>query len=243
MKHFLNALMIALFSVGLLNFPAEAHASVPSKGFETISLGSVVLQESETRTLPLGSLHYVRNLVISAEGFWNDSTIEVMVNGIVKGTIYAPGNDPSYVVTIGETTNSIQFRHRSGGAMHIRDVLATVSEATGHPTHEESFHGSGDDMRVLAKRALKAVAALKDFTSTSDELTYLYPVKEQAGLVLINTEGHGEHSQRAIDAIRMLETQIDHSHAYLESLMQNEDAFDWVVELLSIRETIDDLID
>jgi hypothetical protein len=41
----------------------------------------------------------------------------------------------------------------------------------------------------------------------------------------------------------MLETQIDHSHAYLESLMQNEDAFDWVVELLSIRETIDDLID
>jgi hypothetical protein len=41
-------------------------------------------------------------LIVQAQGISSDSVIEVMVNGQVKGTIYAPGRDPSYVVTIGD---------------------------------------------------------------------------------------------------------------------------------------------
>ena len=73
-----------------------------------------------------------RNYSFQAEGYYGDSTFEVVVNGDTKGTVRVPGRDPSYVVTVGEVTSSIQFRQTAGGNAHIRSVLA-VESAYGLP--------------------------------------------------------------------------------------------------------------
>lgn len=59
---------------------------------------------------------YVKKIYISAEGVRNDAYFDVMVNGDIKGTIYVPGRDPSYVVTVESYTDTLLLRSLSGKA-------------------------------------------------------------------------------------------------------------------------------
>ena len=68
----------------------------------------------------------IKKLIVTTIGLGADATFDVVVNGDVKGTIFAPKYDPSYVVTIGEETRSIEFVSRSGGTAEISRVLAVV---------------------------------------------------------------------------------------------------------------------
>ena len=48
---------------------------------------------------------------------------DVVVNGDVKGTIYVPGRDPSYIVTVGDYTDSIEFISRNGTSIISRILV------------------------------------------------------------------------------------------------------------------------
>jgi hypothetical protein len=233
---------VTLFTATLVAISSTAQAS---PDFETIRLGgSFTVSDSQTQSIALDGPRYVRNIVVQAQGYGTDSTIEVMVNGRVKGTIYAPGRDPSYVVTIAETARSIEFRHRTGGAMRILDVMGTVSTWRGNPgNHEGGFRGSKDQVIQLALSAMRQVEILRNYSLPEDEMAYLFPIKKNAGLVYVMSTAHGDLSRKTIQQLLVLSDQIDFANRYLSQLMQQDGAFNAVVDLLTVRESIQDLLD
>lgn len=228
----------------LLIFSGATYSMQPS--FETISLGgNFSVGNSETKTLWLSNTRFIKNITVQAEGIYSDSMVEVMVNGEIKGTIYAPGRDPSYIVTIGESASSIQFRYRSGGNMRIRDVQAVVSTWSGKAPRRD--HGgssrSNEDGQDLANRALMAVETIGHYSTLEEEKMYFMPIKKKAAQVIIMSGARGTFSRKTIEALIALENQIDFSKGYLEVMMEQDGLFDAAVELLSIRESINDLVD
>lgn len=233
---------IVSFLIGLCALPTAAQGL---GGYETVNLNAnFTVNDSETKSVSLNGVHRLKNIVVQAEGISQDSTIEVMVNGQIKGTIYAPGRDPSYVVTVEEATRSIEFRHRTGGSMRIIAILATQS-VWSKPVSGGSgaFYGDKEVVQQLAATALAQIEILKGFAAPMDVKDYLYPIKKNAGLVYVMSNAHGDLSKRTIAQLVALMDQIDFANAYLGTLMQQDDAFESVVELLTVRETISDLLD
>lgn len=241
---FKNFYYIKVFLLSLVCFGVSQAFAQSRLSFESVEMGKLTIGNAQTNSLQLSHARYFKNLIIQAEGVSSDSTVEVVVNGQIKGTIYAPGRDPSYFVTIEETASSIQFRHRDGGSMRILSVMATVSNWKGRPAQSGggSLYGREDEVSYLAQRALSAVEDLKYLSSPNDEALYLFPIKKQAGFVLVYSDARGSHSQKATTALIALQNQIDFARPYLESLLSMDDAFDLVVELLSVRESIDELL-
>lgn len=68
---------------------------------------------------------YIKKLIISAEGLRSDAMFDVVVNGDVKGTVYVPGRDPSYFVTIEDSADSIELVSRGGTAIISRILVVT----------------------------------------------------------------------------------------------------------------------
>lgn len=87
--------------------------------------GPVTLYSGTTQQVRLNGARYVKKLIISAEGIRNDAMFDVVVNGDVKGTIYVPGRDPSYFVTVEDYTDSIELVSRNGNAIVSRILVVT----------------------------------------------------------------------------------------------------------------------
>jgi hypothetical protein len=85
-----------------------------SNTFELIS--NLTLEAGEYKILYLPATMFVSKLYISVEGIRSDAYFDVMVNGDIKGTIYAPENDPLYIINIADTTNTINLRSMIGDA-------------------------------------------------------------------------------------------------------------------------------
>lgn len=87
--------------------------------FELIS--NLVLQSGEYKVIYLPSTMFVSKLYISVEGIRTSAYFDIMVNGDIKGTIYAPGTDPLYIINVSDTTNVINLRSMGGDA-HINSI-------------------------------------------------------------------------------------------------------------------------
>jgi hypothetical protein len=81
------------------------------------------LSSGTTQQVRLSGQRYIKKLIISAEGIRNDAMFDVVVNGDVKGTVYVPGRDPSYFVTIEDSADSIEFVSRNGNAIISRILV------------------------------------------------------------------------------------------------------------------------
>ncbi len=213
-----------------------------AQNFETVTLPGLKVSAAETKSLKLKNARYIRNLVVQAEGVDGNSEVEVMVNGVVKGSIYAPGKDPSYVITVGETARSVEFRHRAGSALRILDVKATLSEWQGSSA-EQNFHGSESEAAQFARDVITVLGKLKPYVNPEDEGQYLWPIRNQANYVLIYLDVKGSTSEKAHNALMALIDQIDFAKEYIEDLMQTDATFDYAIELLTLREKIQDRLD
>ena len=85
--------------------------------------GTLRLGSGQTKTVRLPYSQYIRKLIISAEGIRWDATFDVVVNGDIKGTIYVPGRDPSYFVTVEDYAQSIELVSRNGSARILNILL------------------------------------------------------------------------------------------------------------------------
>jgi phosphotransferase system HPr-like phosphotransfer protein len=85
--------------------------------------GPFTLQSGTTQQVRLNGTRYIKKLIISAEGIRSDAMFDVVVNGDVKGTVYVPGRDPSYFVTIEDSADSIEFVSRNGTAIISRILV------------------------------------------------------------------------------------------------------------------------
>lgn len=226
----------------ILGFAGKGFASYERVVSLTNAFG---VHDGETVSKALQHPAYVKNLVIQAHGDAAASTIEVMVNGETKGTIYAPGQDPSYVVTVEAQTHSIEFRHRSGGTMRVLQVLATLSTRTA-PSEEFPPHHYTDTQRridVLAKKVIQIVGDLQPYSDLQNESQYLIPLKKAAAMVRVMNSAHGSLGKDTRKALLELEAQIAFSESYIQKLLEQHAMFDAAVELMTIQETISELLD
>jgi len=92
---------------------------------KTIRRQNYYVRNGETTRIDLRGeeSQYIEKLIIYAEGVRYDASFEVTVNGRrrdIKGTVYAPGRDPRYFVTIKEPVRSIEFRGTMGKAKVLK---------------------------------------------------------------------------------------------------------------------------
>lgn len=87
--------------------------------------GSFTLLAGTTQQVRLNETKYIKKLIISAEGFRSEAMFDVVVNGDVKGTVYVPGRDPSYFVTIEDSADTIEFVSRNGTAIISKILVVT----------------------------------------------------------------------------------------------------------------------
>lgn len=81
------------------------------------------LNAGTTEQVRLRGEKYIKKLIISAEGIRSDAMFDIVINGDVKGTVYVPGRDPSYFVTVEDYSDSIEFVSRNGSAIISRILV------------------------------------------------------------------------------------------------------------------------
>lgn len=224
---------------------ANQAQSASQEQFETITLGqSFNVSDAQTKSIKLDNVRYIKNLFIQAQGVYEDSQVEVFVNGELKGSIFAPGKDPSYYITVNESARSIEFRHRAGATMRIIDIKATVSARKGavvSETENLQFKGSDKQIIKLAQEAQQLVDQLQDHCNAVDYAMYFYPIKKSAGLVSVYASAYGNLSYQTLAQMRSLADQIKFAAPHLNLMATYNEGFDMVVRLLTVQATIDDL--
>ncbi len=228
-----------------------------------ISDSDFQLDPGETKYLPMTGWRYVKKLFIRAEGATNiDGTFEVIANGDTKGTVYVPGKDPSYIVTIGEVVRSIELRHVSGGAVRVHNIKGAMSRRIQNfrPIDDEFFDEDDsiccgntvdtvDDFPTsnlsskLARKAIELIDKLEGFASYEEYGQYLLPIKKAAGRAYANATARGDLSIVTRRSLLVLKRQIEFACPYLEEAFERDHVFNLSVELMSLGERIDDLLD
>ncbi len=207
--------------------------------YEVISLSNGFdLKPGKVVTLNLATPRYIKNLVVQAESIGSGSSAQVIVNGEVKGDIYAPGSDPSFVVTVAATASSVQIRHLAGSAIRIIGVNGSVSNSWA----SGGFRGDVENLKGLVRETLDLINAIDKYASPTDQATYLMPIKKSAGYILVMSSAHGNLGKDTIARLHMMVGQIDSAVSYLHYLMETEAAFDLVVQLLTVKESVRELL-
>jgi len=221
------------------------------------------LDPGEMETINLSGWRYVKKIYVRAAGASNiDGTFEVVANGDIKGTIYVPGKDPLYVVTIGEVIRSLQFRHVSGGKARIFNVKATMSDRVQkiRPIENDIFANdsiccggnaeapldhfpAGNLASKVARRAITLVDKLEGFANYKEYGVYLLPIKKSAGRAYAVSTARGVLSRVTRQSLLVLKRQIEFACPYLDEAFERDHVFNLAVELMSLGEQINELLD
>lgn len=235
MKRQLTLLTFSFFAIA-------ASGEMDSEPRDTIPILSspCVVAEGETTIVDLPKDYFVRKLFIQAESANSrPAYMEVSVNGDVKGTLYLPGSDPHYVVTVERKTGSIEFTSVTGRSKLI-SVKAVVSE-TGlpdplpFPTHSKMGKFSLDTIWVTEQ--------LDHYTTYEDYGKYLLPIRKKAGLTYAIAEAQGDLSGSARPYYEQFLAVLDFATPYLNKMFEIEEAYELTLRLMSIRERVRELLD
>ncbi len=239
-------LLLAVFTQG-----AFAH----HEQTETISLSLTpfYLCPGETKTISLGNdWRKVESVIVQAIAYGSDATFEVMANGVTKGTVYVPKTDPSYIVTIAETTNSIQLRHVTGGKAYIQGVTVRQSTRTvGGPSYYPGYPAPYEpkialpwynEASYLAREAITLSDALQGYTNYKDYGFYLLPIKKVAGLCYADAQARGALSGKVRASLFALKKQIEFASPYLNTTFELGHAFELAVSLKELGNRLDQLL-
>lgn len=247
--------MKTLFTIlaALVAFASQAEASAsrcPEYALNpnsTIQLRghSLAVSEGATESLRLCRTFHVHTLYIQAEGYYRDAYAQVMVNGKVKGTLYVPGRDPHYVVTVEEETQSIEIVAISG-SFRVNSVSAVLSESRAGGWYPEPTPGpqaplpyyAHSQMGQVSARVIWLVNQLENYTNYATYGTYLLPIRKAAAEALAMSEARGDASQSARAYYERLLTTLDAAAPYIDNAFEVDYAFNLAVELMSKRELI-----
>lgn len=95
----------------------RGHRDVEVNRSISLLTSSYTMAQGSSPVFKLGRKTYVENIIIDTEGMRTDARYQVVVNGKVKGTIHVPNRDPSYWVTVRETTSEIKLVSETGSAV------------------------------------------------------------------------------------------------------------------------------
>ena len=230
---------------------ASSNTQAFTDSTETIKLNIApfYLSPGETRTVQLGNdWHHVQKIYIQANGAHSqDATFQVIANGDVKGTIYVPGRDPSYVVTIASVADSIQLQHVSGGTAHVRSITVVRSCRSVRATppgefYSDDYLSARNEASRLARRAITIVDKLQPFASHSEFGWYLLPIKKSAAIAYAAAEARGPISATVHVSLRQLKAQIEYAIPYIDETFERSGVFELAIELKSLGDRLDMLL-
>lgn len=250
------AMMIGIMAIASA---AQAHAGgsrcpdnwVNQNTTITLSEWSFTVSEGATESVNLCRPMHVHKLYVQAEGTYSDAYAQVLVNGVVKGTLYVPGRDPSYVVTVEDDTSSIQVQSLRG-TLRISNITAVVSEASGgyYPPmpspgpnpgygHGRPFPDSAhSQMGAISSRVIWLVNNLEGYTNYQTYGTYLLPIRKAAAEALAIAEARGDTSMSARAYYEKLLQTMDDAAPYISNAFEVDYAMNLAIELMSKREYI-----
>jgi hypothetical protein len=219
---------------------------------ELLNTSSIVVDGFQTMSIsiPNGRFAKVHKLIVQAEGVGRDTTVEVITNGDVKGTLYLPGRDPSYVVTIGEVTRSIEFRNTTNTRARIRSVVAYVTETSYEDRWNDGYYEpipsmdlrARNEAAALAKKAIVLVDQLDKYTNYADYGRYLLPVKKAAARAYSTANARGSLSAKVREQLFALMGELELSKPFIEDAFERSAAFELAIELLSLRERLEHVL-
>jgi hypothetical protein len=242
MTLFLNSVI-----VGALAATSALSTGVSAQGLESTYLdkerivsSALAIGPGEQKAIDLPMTRYVEKLELSAFGVGREAMFEVVVNGVIKGTIHVPGQDPDYVVTIAESSKQIIFRHLSGASVQIKSVDAYYSQNSGGTTLP-------DNQREVAARIsrdiIEKTTAFQAHIPAAEFKKQILPIKIAAGHAYAIATASGDLSMRLRDSLEVLVVQFDQGKQYIDSLMADDSLFDLCVQALELNYELKDLMD
>jgi hypothetical protein len=234
MKHFFYLLLLVF-----LSFKINASDIIS----ENILSTAIIINPGQTQTISTGRSYYIDHLIVNAEGVMNDSTVEVLVNGTVKGTIYAPGRDPEYVVTVREVTNHIEIRYKTGGKMKISSLTIFRSEDGYEPGSIGHLPVGKEISTYIASSLIDLCRKLEHLLPTSDFEKHILPVKIVAGQLYAVASAHGDVSLKTMEKLQALNFAISLSVNYIDELLKNGKTFELAVKYLELKEQLKEALD
>jgi len=202
-----------------------------------VSPHSFTVSMGETKSIALNGRYFVQKLLIQAESANRDDAYgQVMVNGDVKGTLYVPGRDPHYVVTVATETSSIEIVSQQNNLriINVKAVISSVATSQQGPLPYE-FRS---ELANLANQALYVVNELENYTNYRDYGNYLLPIRKMSVQVIAVAASRGDASWYARPKYQALLMSIDAATPYLDDILERDYAVELGVQLMSIREAI-----
>ena len=207
---------------------------------EIILSSSITVTRNTEKNISLSMTRNVQKIEIDALGIGADAMFEVVVNGEIKGTVYVPGQDPRYVVTVADQTRYILIRHLSGASVRINQIKAFYNQSNGGtlppPARNQAASITRDIMRTISKFQTSLPA---------DEFnTHLLPVKVGAGHSYAIATASGDLSRRLRESLLLLSDEFSRARPLIDEVMgNNDDLFDVCVETLVLDYSLKDLLD
>lgn len=227
------------------------HSNGKNSTFEAIS-SSVRVRAGSTKTIQLNNTTYIKKLIISAQGTpSSDATMQVVVNGDIKGTIHVPRHDPSYFVTVNEKTTSIQFVSLQGAIniSSIKVVGSQHSQASSKPwktgiNYSRGLYGHnrGTLAQEVALSAIDLVTEFSKYSSYKQLGNILLPIKKSAARVYAVSYGAGDYSIKMRTSLINLANQLNMATQFINENFEKTALFDLALELLSLKEQLDFII-
>lgn len=194
---------------------------------------------------------FINKLLISAQGTSSsDGTMQVVVNGDIKGTIHVPRRDPAYFVTVGEVATSIEFVPVSGtvevldikiiGSMQVPYNYRHQRNYNDHITstrsrnHNHHYYNQAQDM---ALRSIDIINELMTYSSYRALGQYLLPIKKSAAQVYAIATS-SQYSNKMLKALQHLADHIATARPYTTRVLESSALFDIAMELMSFEEEL-----
>jgi len=182
---------------------------------------------------------YVETITVQAEGRYQDSMIEVWANGKPKGSLYVPGRDPNYIVTIRESISSLEFRSVSGGQVNIIQVTGLGVKAPSHGHRPSLGHGYDSNRAQQVASDMKSVInEMKKGMTPKQQDQYLMPLRKSASKLYAIASANSPYSNTVYLALQDLLTKIQNAEAALDTHIETDNGEDSVTDVYTIKETI-----
>lgn len=220
----------ALVLISALSFSSlsQAHTWEVSQGFR--------LEDHRTVSVSLEHPAYVESVRIAAEGIRYAGMFEVWANGKIKGSIYVPGEDPCYIVTIREVISSLEFRSLSNSDIRVRSVV--IENNSGVILNG----GSLGDAVSLAQKTIELVNAVKPSANLEDLSNILMPIRKAAAHLYAAASVSSPYDTKTHSALVNLLVTINAASHYLDESLETDTNFELATGLLQVKEQLDNML-
>jgi hypothetical protein len=221
------------------NFIAMALILVGAKSFaQTYMTGDLYVHAGQTKTVNVPNGYY-ESLQVQAIGAGSgDAMVEVWANGKPKGSLYVPGRDPNYVVTIRERISSLSFRSVSGGTVHIQAVTGFGSQSGGYSSPMLGQGYNSSTAMDVAQSAISVANELKQQAVLSQIEKYLMPIRKSAAHLYAVASTHSQYSSDVRTALLNLLAKVSNAETYLEENLESDSGFDATTQMITIKEQL-----